>query len=76
MNVLQLKFKDIAEYSDFLSLVTNIAYVQHVPLKSIDRCHFTFSEEEDVYFLQIKNPSPEEAKIYTHIYRALRGDTE
>lgn len=72
MNVLQLKFKDIAEYSDFLSLVTNIAYVQNISLKSIN--HFelvSFTEGGEILF-QVKNPHPEETKIYIHIYKTIR----
>lgn len=77
MNILQFKLEEVAEYSDFLSLVKNFSYVQSVPLKSIYRSHLAFSEEEEeVYFLRIENPSPREVKIYSHVYRQLKGGVE
>lgn len=72
MNVLQLKFKDIAEYSDFLSLVTNIAYVQNISLKLINHFELVSSAGEGEILFQVKDPHPEEAKIYTHIYKTIR----
>lgn len=72
MNILQLKFKDVAEYSDFLSLVTNIAYVQNISLKSINHFELVSSVGEGEILFQVKNLHPEEVKIYSHIYKTIR----